>query len=64
MTIFGYWFYTPSLLLMYQQDLEPVYQKSRNFSGPESSRDFRETGPCLRKQYINNRDADACRKET
>jgi len=51
MTMFGYWFYTPSLLLMYQQELGPVSQKSRNFSGPENSRDFRETAPCLRKQW-------------
>ena len=51
MTMLGYWVYTPSLLLMYQQELGPVSQtESRNFSGPESSRDFRETGPSLRKQ--------------
>ena len=50
MTMFGYWFYTPSLFLMYQQDLGPVYQNSRNFLGPESSRDFRETGSV----YVNN----------
>jgi len=45
MTMFGYWFYTPSLLLMYQQELGPVYVNNDMYHSMIG-----------KWKYINNRD--------